>query len=78
MKARDWWNSYARAVMPADAPEVQRVEMRRAFMAGVWSMLMACSDIGKPNITEEDGVMFLETLKRECMAFQDMVKQGKA
>lgn len=76
MKAE--WESFEAAVMPRDAGQVQRQEMRRAFYAGAWSMLCAVRDIGDDGVSEADGVVTLEAMRRELEAFQFLIKKGRA
>ena len=66
----DCWESYLKAIIPDDAPDVQVNETRRAFYAGavsVWSMLMAedmsmetCESI--QNSLDSFGMEFVEKL----------------
>jgi len=39
MSVKMEWEDYRKSVIPADAPEVQLVECRRAFYAGVVSLM---------------------------------------
>lgn len=71
------WESYVKGVMPKDAPEVQRTETRRAFYAGLFSMMNAMKRIGEPDIPEEAGVEWLDDLDREIMLFYQDVKNGR-
>jgi hypothetical protein len=68
------WESFERAVIPADAGPVQRQEMRRAFYAGAWSILCSVRHIGgNDSISEQDGAAMLESLVRECERFKSWV-----
>ncbi len=75
---KEAWESFEAAVIPEDAPAVQRSEMRRAFYAGAWAMLMGCSSIGETSVTEEEGVAMLESWKKECERFYLMMNMGRA
>lgn len=73
------WDGFARQVMPAGAPAVQRQEMRRAFYAGCWVMLMAMrNDLGSEQVSEEEGVAVLEGWMEECRRFQRDMLEGRA
>jgi hypothetical protein len=72
------WESYERDVMPRDAGQDQRVETRRAFYAGAKAVLQMALQIGEDSVSEAQGVILLETLKRECEAFVDLIRKGKA
>jgi hypothetical protein len=75
---RDAWDSYVAGVMPPDAPPDQIRECRRAFYAGFWAMLNINIGIGEDGVTEAMGVFVLESLVRECRAFNADVQQGRA
>ena len=47
--------------------------MRRAFYAGVWAMLQAAKEVGSDNISEDDGVIILESIQAECQEFMSRV-----
>jgi hypothetical protein len=56
--------------MPPAAPDVQIVETRRAFYAGVYCNLMNLMyNVGGDETSEDEGVIQLEKLKAECEAF---------
>ncbi len=73
------WDSFARAVLPKDAPAVQRQEMRRAFYAGAQGILhgviMALAPEKEPT---EDDLEMMANLERELSEFAELVKQGRA
>lgn len=64
------WQGFAASVLPKDAPQIQRDEMRMAFMAGAWLMVAAVERIGEPDITEAEGMQFLTATKEECQHFK--------
>jgi hypothetical protein len=66
------WNSFEKAVMPQNASAIQRKEMRRAFYAGGWAMLQIAKELGDENISEEQGVVVLESIEAE---YQDFMKR---
>lgn len=72
------WSEFASAVMPADTPAVQRQEMKRAFMAGMFAMLTEVRKTGEEAVSEGAGVIRLETLFQELQAFQAQVKRRLA
>lgn len=62
--------SYRDKVMPRDAPPVQVIECQRAFYAGVYTCLMNMAyNIGDESTSEEQGIVELEKLQAECLAF---------
>jgi hypothetical protein len=72
------WASFARAVLPADAPPDQHREMRRAFYAGAWWFLSGFASLGEPDVSEEEGVRALEAAKAEIDAFYRDLRAGRA
>lgn len=73
------WRSFAEQVLPIDAPDVQRQEMRRAFYAGGWAFytaLMGNLD-GGDDPTAADFSM-LDGLDRELRDFAEQVQSGRA
>lgn len=75
---RDAWDSYKAQAMPPDAHPVQIQECRRAFYAGFWAMLNINVGVGDDAVTEAQGVFVLESVIRECRAFQRDVQSGRA
>ena len=75
----DEWREFERAVMPKGAPQVQRVEMRRAWYAGAAMMfsLMTGGLDADSEPTDLD-VAYLSSLHREIAAFSDDLGRGKA
>jgi len=71
------WESFSK-VIPADAPDVQRIEMRRAFYAGVWGLLCSAKAVGRDEVSEEAGVAYFESVDAECRAFQADLLAGRA
>lgn len=73
------WAEYAIAVMPPSASAVQRREMRRAFYAGTYSMLIIQRDmIGHPDVSVDAGVRALVGMLAECERFQRDMLAGEA
>ncbi len=65
----DGWESFAAAVLPPNASEVQVTEMRRAFFGGAWFMLTTFQAIGEDSVSEDEGVAVLELAKAEMEEF---------
>lgn len=73
------WRSYAEVVLPADAPEIQRVETRRAFYAGASTLLGAILKTLDPCLepTAED-MRRMDAIHQELEDFARHVRQGRA
>lgn len=73
------WNSYRREVIPAEAPDVQVIECRRAFYAGAKGLLRAieaCLDPTSPDETPGDMAQ-MQAISDELDRFAgDTVKYG--
>jgi hypothetical protein len=65
----EMWQSYDRDVLPPEAGEVQRRETKRAFYAGVWSLLQQFKAVGSDDISEAQGAAILEAIQQEVGAF---------
>ncbi len=74
------WQDFAAKVIPTVALEsVQYREMRNAFFAGSFVVSMALELIGaKPNITEEQGVNYLDVIREEVMTHFRTIGQRNA
>lgn len=71
------WETFAAAVLPQEAPEVQRSEMRRAFYAGSYGML--CQMTGPvAEVSEEAGCAMIDGYVKECEQFKLDVLAGRA
>lgn len=73
------WDSFAAACELQDAPDIQRREMKRAFMAGARSysgFIMRHASDGD-DVTETDLAM-MEALEIEMAAFLQDVLEGRA
>jgi hypothetical protein len=73
------WDSFAREVLPLNAPAVQRQEMRRAFYAGaqgiLFGVIAALAPESEP--TAED-LQVMQNLQAELSDFAELVKAGRA
>lgn len=75
------WRTFRDEVGLADAPEVQRTEMRRAFYAGahaLFGLMVGISDPGTgPDATEME-LDLVDGILDEIRAFQREVAEGRA
>lgn len=71
------WQFFAAIVFSKHQPsETQRREMRKAFVAGAWSLLIAMREIGEPHVTEEEGLQYLAAREAECLQFKaDLMRE---
>jgi hypothetical protein len=63
------WTNFEKNVISSAAPAVQRKEMRRAFYAGVFSLLQEMKRLGDEDVSEEIGINALEGIEAECREF---------
>lgn len=75
---RAGWQSYAEQILPADAPDVQRIETKRAFYAGAVHIMSINWGIGDDSVTEVAGVATLEAISQELLEFGELIKKGYA
>jgi len=75
---QEQWGSFSKIAIPKDAPDVQVTEMRRAFYAGVESMLRIQLAIGDAEISEDDAMAMLEGVYDECRRFAAEVARGSS
>ena len=73
---QSFWESFSKDVIPEDAPEVQRKEMKRSFYAGCYTVLQITYGIGDEAVSEEAGIQMLETLHQESRIFLDRIGRG--
>lgn len=64
----DLWTNFAGAVLPPEASEVQRSEMRMAFYAGFNEMMSLVRDV-VPRLSDEHGVATLSRFNEELFDF---------
>lgn len=70
------WSSFSAKVIPADAPDLQRREMRRAFYAGASAALSAMVNIGVGSpLNRQDRI---EGVLAESADFGRQVQAGTA
>jgi len=70
------WCMFEKTVIPVDAPQMQRQEMRRAFYAGAESMLRL--QYGMGDVSDDAGVAMIEGWHDECRRFAQQVAIGAA
>ena len=67
------WDQFAGAVIPDEAPETQRKEMRGAFFAGVCCLmtllLNQLDDTGDPNEVTEADLKVMDDVRAELVAY---------
>jgi hypothetical protein len=71
------WAEFAARLGLERAPEIQRVEMRRAFYGGFSACLFTLRD-GIPELPEADGCEALEVYTSELTEFAADVLSGRA
>jgi len=65
----DFWIDYQKQVLSKEAPPIQVSETRRAFHSGFFVMLLICMRLGDKDVTENQGVFYLEKLRKEMEQF---------
>ncbi len=72
------WRKFVALVMPPNAPEIQRKEMKRAFYAGSEAFLRVTLDVLEPGPepTEND-MRRMELISEELKQFATDVKEGR-
>lgn len=68
-KLQEQWQSFDQAIIPKNAPPIQRQEMRRAFYAGAFAMLNISKQLGDEDIDMDAGVAVLEGVEQEIQQF---------
>jgi len=73
------WDSFARAVLPADCSDGQRREMRRAFYAGGQAiMFKVIAALAPEHDPMPEDLQMMTDLHNELEAFAEAVKSGSA
>lgn len=70
------WKSYESMVLPKEAGEIQRREMKRAFFAGFGYAMDTLLELSV--FDEDDGVERLKRFTAEIRGFTEAVKLGVA
>lgn len=73
------WDQFARLILPANCPEIQRKEMRCAFYAGAQAILFRVIEAFAPESepTAED-LQIMEDVHQELEDFAGDVAKGRA
>jgi hypothetical protein len=75
---QEQWNLFEVLIVPKNAHQVQRQEMRRAFYAGAEAMMRIQWQVGEESISEDAGVAILEGCRDEMQRFAMQVQNGGA
>lgn len=70
------WREFEARVMPKDAPEVQRTEMRRAFFAGFAEGLVFLVELAP--LSETEAKAAVESARKQCEGFSIAIEMGEA
>lgn len=73
------WVNFRNQVIPKGAPQIQLLEMRRAFYAGAWAYYSLIMNLLEPgtDATEKD-LRMMAQLDAEMRDFRDRVEKGHA
>lgn len=63
---REWWESFAVA-LPPDCSHIQRNEMKKSFIAGMFATLETLKQVGD-ELSEDAGVVFLDSYHQTLIA----------
>lgn len=72
------WDKFTALVMPPDASQIQRKEMRRAFYAGVESALRMQWDAAEETTSEAQAMALFTAWHEEAQRFGADIAAGKA
>lgn len=75
---QEQWELFSTMVIPKDAPDIQKQEMRRAFYAGVEALLRIEAIIISSAVSKEAGMAMLKGVHEECKLFASEVAKGAA
>lgn len=67
---QSFWEEF-KVILPKDAPDIQIVEMKKAFYAGAGSILKVQYDIGDKKVSEEAALAILSGLNEEIIVFAE-------
>lgn len=71
------WQDFSSRVLPATAPQIQRIEMRRSFYAGFYACIVASVEVADQCPDEDEGALAFQTLDDECRLFAQAVQDGR-
>jgi len=66
---KDGWESFCRAVMTAEASEIQRSEMEKAFYSGATAALSIMADLAKDEVSLDAGAAVFGSLLEEVRLY---------
>jgi hypothetical protein len=75
------WAGFAKMVLPPDAPEIQRNEMRKAFFAGamhLWRSVMTVLDPGPGTEPTERDLRRMSQIEVELDRFEKIIRAEAA
>lgn len=64
------WEGFAASVLPANASQIQRDEMRMAFFSGAWTVVCQTIRIGTDEVSEQDGIDQINRVRAEIEEFK--------
>lgn len=73
----DRWKHFEKSVLPKEAPDIQRQEMKRAFFAG-FSLCLDIMCIEISELEEDDGVKEIQRLRAQIEGFTEAVRMKVA
>ena len=73
---QEQWELFLDQVVPPNATEIQVIEMRRSFYAGVGAMLRIQRNIHNSTASKEAKIVMLEEICDECVQFASNVIKG--
>lgn len=72
----EWIGFSAMVFAKMNPSPVQVEETKRAFFAGAWAMLCSVKRLGEADVSEEDGVRYMQEREREGEQFyKDLIKR---
>lgn len=79
LRMAEQWSEFSKHIIPSDAPQVQKQEMRRAFYAGAaaYQSILVTEVSINSEMTDAD-LKLADDLDEELKAFAFMVLDGRA
>lgn len=74
---KDHWESYLNEVLPKNAPEIQKVECRRAFYAGALAIwVTVISGVSEAEEITGSDLLLMNTIKNEFAEYlKELIKK---
>lgn len=73
------WNEFSRKVIHPNSPQIQRIEMRRAFYAGAAFVLEGITkDMSPGDQVQDSDIQILEDISSELVDFAEQMARGEA